>query len=86
MMNQKVMRGGTMEYGEYKKKVLNGEIDNIKTNNEKKYEVLINSYYIYRDNKKYEGVFYLSIIDEQLWNLDKSYPEAGIRVVGEQMQ
>jgi len=78
--------GYTRKDGEYTEKVLNGYIRKIETDNKKHYEIISNSYYIYKNNKEYEGVFYLSIINKDLWGGKKGYPEYGIRIVGEQMQ
>ena len=77
--------GAYMEYGEYIEKELNGSVVNIKTNNKRNYEILFDSYYIYKRNKDYEGVFYLAIIDSDVWGIN-GYSEQGIKTIGEQMR
>ena len=78
--------GYTRKDGEYTEKVLNGYIRKIETDNKKHYEIISNSYYIYKNNKEYEGVFYLSIINKDLWGGEKGFPKHGKKIVGEQMQ
>ena len=63
--------GYTRRDGEYTEKVLNGYIRKIETDSMKHYEIISNSYYIYKDNEECEGVFYLSIINKDLWGAKK---------------
>jgi len=58
--------GGTIKYGERIEQSFLGNIKNIKTNKEKTYKIVFESYSIYKENKNNVGIYSIIIISDNL--------------------
>ena len=56
--------GYILSDGEYVEKEVGGRVNNIKTDTGRKYYLFFSSYQVCRNNKDYEGVEYILIVDE----------------------
>ena len=75
--------GYTMRDGVYTEKKLLGDINNIITDNGKKYSISFMSYYIYDSNKDKVGVACIGVIDEDSWKGKAPYKTVDKREIGE---